>query len=458
MLSCQNLYSLSKEAKAHASAGDLKYFEDLKQKMGEEDFRAFVKNQYYKKGDVSVPDILPNNLLLSAALGESGNNLEVAMFLVQNGAAVQTKKMFTMLHKSSYYGTCSEILDLIIAGNGDLLAPPFKRFTYTNIDLLEYDIMNTVEIALSCDNVSALHKIRTYLENYDYTKFSNQEITVGKKKESLSKLLKHYLQKPQWSLYQAIRLGAPKCTAWLLEQGVPVEAPFSFKTQTKKLVPDEYILLKTGKTLQEAMIDVNLYENGGSLLSDPKTSIKVPVNEFITKNLNVLKSSKEAGLSFKINDTPTYISYLYKNYKSCAIKKQYWDPQSYMDPLTGLCICWVAMNYFPAKDIIAAKDPKGNTLEWYIENIPAKYVLENNEDVNVDNIFDSLPAKPKPSKANSYLSPLGWGWTTDSDNDRDTMIIMKKFRDMCRLKYEMILNMNNNINISNNDAEFLYEL
>ena len=192
MLSRQNLYSLSKEAKAHASAGDLKYFEDLKQKMGEEDFRAFVKNQYYKKGDVSVPDILPDNLLLSAALGESGNNLEVAMFLVQNGAAVQTKKMFTMLHKSSYYGTCSEILDLIIAGNGDLLVPPFKRFTYTNIDLLEYDIMNTVEIALSCDNVSALHKIRTYLENYDYTKFSNQEITVGKKKESLSKLLKHY--------------------------------------------------------------------------------------------------------------------------------------------------------------------------------------------------------------------------------------------------------------------------
>ena len=429
MLSCQNLYSLSKEAKAHASAGDLKYFEDLKQKMGEEDFRAFVKDQYYKKGkeDVSAPDILPNNLLLSAALGESGSNLEVAMFLVQNGAAVQTKKMFTMLHKSSFSGTCSEILDLIIAGNGDLLAPPFKRFTYNNIDLLEYDIMNTVEIALSCDNVSALHKIRTYLENYDYTKFSNQEITVGKKKESLSKLLKHYLQKPQWSLYQAIRLGAPKCTAWLLEQGVPVEAPFSFKTQTKKLVPDEYILLKTGKTLQEA-------------------------------NLNVLKSSKEAGLSFKINDTPTYISYLYKNYKSCAIKKQYWDPHSYMDPLTGLCICWVAMNNFPAKDIIAAKDPKGNTLEWYIENIPAKYVLENNEDVNVYNIFDSLPAKPKPSKANSYLSPPGWGWTTDSDNDRDTMIIMKKFQDMCRLKYEMILNMNNNINISNNDSEFLYEL
>lgn len=115
MLSCQNLYSLSKEAKAHASAGDLRYFEDLKQKMGEEDFRAFVKDQYYKKGDVSAPDILPNNLLLSAALGESGSNLEVAMFLVQNGAAVQTKKMFTMLYKSSYYGTCSEILDLIIA-------------------------------------------------------------------------------------------------------------------------------------------------------------------------------------------------------------------------------------------------------------------------------------------------------------------------------------------------------
>ena len=163
-------YTLSREAKIRAEAGDLQYFLDLKDHMGEKSFHEFVKNQIYRNSSDKnyVQQYAPNNLLLSKALLH--NKTEIAKFLIENGANVQTKNIKDYLLITGYsanHKNLSVILEAIISAGVDLLQAPYT-VNYRDVTGIEKSLFELTNSLLTNDDVKNLAILREYFYHYNY--------------------------------------------------------------------------------------------------------------------------------------------------------------------------------------------------------------------------------------------------------------------------------------------------
>ena len=463
-------YTLSREAKIRAEAGDLQYFLDLKEHMGEKSFHEFVKNQIYRNSSDKnyVQQYAPNNLLLSKALLH--NKTEVAKFLIENGADVQTKNIKDYLLITGYstnHNNLSVILEAIISAGVDLLQAPYT-VNYRDVTGIEKSLFEFTNSLLTNDDVKNLAILREYFNHYNYDavqgfcrlyiddkedndRTRSQAVQTGAPKSAawlvdndrnqipLSRIYANYLKNNDWTLYQAVQIGAPKCAAWLVEHGASVNAEvYSYVKRKKRLRISDYIYFKAAEILQNILMNEH-YTQWRNHCNDESFFIQIPNDEAYDNAVNVIKTLRtKSSLKNKFG-IEVFMSMLQQSLRSSPAHPAIWNPVGFMNPLRAFCLCWTVMNCFTSAELKNIKDTYGRNIEWYLSNILHYYKKDYTDYVNL---------RDKNSSIGMYI---------DEEIYHFSFTLMEKFARTCQLKYETITNIVPSTN-ANCAPVFVYDL
>lgn len=424
-------YNKISDAETKALEGDLQYFIDLKQNLGEEGFRCFISQADYKSREyVLSRNPVPDNSIFKKAI--DAKKLNVCRFLLENGLSPHQSCVYHAIRRSYFYkeSEAAEIFKLVIDAGVDLLKPPFADIKKIySPQVFENELFKTYNLVISANDTVSLDLLYHYYKNYDWNKYVCGCIQQGtvvdppKKTNPISdfkesfderETAQKYLTSIDWLLYTAIKLRSVDCALWALNNGADINSKaYRYTEKKSKMKTSEYLLYLAAREIEDIVYRSQSYtvrhQDEGPLELDTVD----PSLWGDTRNV-LLAIVQKTGLE-EPNKGSVFIKFLQKQFNLDPNKPIEWDPNAFFNVMKGLSLCWAVMDTYPVEYALAVKDSKGHDIRWYIENMPKMVALSNRHSNSKDGLIEE---------------------------DEVTLFkVMLKFADLCQRKYEILANL-----------------
>lgn len=422
------IYNKVKDAREKAAEGDLQYFVDLKQSLGEADFRLFLSRANYKNPRADSKYYVPTNSIFKAAI--TAKKFNICRFLLENGLSPQQTPIYRSIHVSyydkEYEGASSEIFKLAIDAGADLLKPPFANIKKINTPKnFEYELFKNYNLVITANDTASLDLLYNYYRNYDWNKYVCR--CIHQEHFDEREAAEKYLTSIDWLLHTAIRLRSVDCALWALDHGANLDSKvYSYAEKKSKMKTSEYLMYLAAHDVKTAVYRNQSYID---LIPADKLYSIAPYQWGDTRGV-LSAIVQKTGLKDP-NQGCVFINFLQKHFDldpNCPIA---WDPEAFFNVMKGLSLCWAVLDTYPTEYSLTAKDSKGRDISWYITNMPKMVTLNK---------------VPKRSS-----------WSNPSDIRKDEFYIMLNLADLCQRKYESLLNLDNR-NMDANNYMLDYEI